>query len=299
MDSLVRVRVRLLGLDHDVHEGEVDHDAGRERHEVRDGRAELAWLGLGLAELAWGAPHGRYGTQGTYGTPEAGTRTSYVQWCHPGASCPAPSYSTQKAGTRSPYAARYRGIRVDTAELAHAQPAHAQPNSPMPIVRTVPPRGRRLVAAGAEGWSQKAVAPGVAYVSTQRLAHAQHGEEAAQALRGRGDAGEGHREGVVLPVGCVVRHETVSGARVDRVSGANSSRAPAKSRDGTAKSLLLSPPSSLCLHPTTWGASRARRPQITERPRARSELVRPRDGGRWHSRWPRRCRRFLRQARRA
>ena len=153
---MVRVRVRLLGLDHDVHEGEVDHDAGRERHEVRDGRAELAWLGLGLAELAWGAPHGRYGTQGTYGTPEAGTRTSYVQWCHPGASCPAPSYSTQKAGTRSPYAARYRGHTCRhsrtrpcpagpcPAELAHAHRTY----SATPGQKAGRGRGRRLVAEG-------------------------------------------------------------------------------------------------------------------------------------------------------
>ena len=43
--------------------------------------------------------------------------------------------------------------------------------------------------------------------------HAQHREETAQALRGRSDASEGHREGVVVPVRASMRHHAPKGPK--------------------------------------------------------------------------------------
>ena len=50
--------------------------------------------------IAWGAT-----ARGTYGTPEAGTCTPYVQYVGPGGRppCASGTYPTREAGTRSPH----------------------------------------------------------------------------------------------------------------------------------------------------------------------------------------------------
>ena len=51
-----------------------------------------------------GEPVVHHTVRGTYGTPEAGTRTAYVPYWAPRGKLPCASvtYSTQEAGTRSP-----------------------------------------------------------------------------------------------------------------------------------------------------------------------------------------------------
>ena len=74
-------------------------DAARHR------ASDAVVFGQPLSTVGWLPVVPRYMVHGTFGTPEAGTRTPYVQCVTPRGKLPCASgtYSMQEAGTRSSY----------------------------------------------------------------------------------------------------------------------------------------------------------------------------------------------------
>ena len=105
--------------------------------------------------MAWGAT-----VRGTYGTPEAGTRTAHVRQRPPGASCPEAGlclwyvYRTREAGTRSPYVQPGGPGTYITLLYGSAQGAACVPRAALGAGQDEESRGRarlRPLGAGVAG----------------------------------------------------------------------------------------------------------------------------------------------------